>query len=527
MDFNHEIFARSGIFKLSFTDNGDGMSLPQMINLLNSISSSGVVGNSFENYGVGAKISSLTRNHFGVQYESWQAGVGHSIVVRYNPKYDVYGIQGFPDGRGKMVYHREIAANQKPKLIQGHGTRVTLFGNSLEQDTMAPPAGMAGEKSSWLFHYLNRRYFLLPKHISIEIRQGYDQGAEDGELSHLRPLLGFNETLIADSVHYGSVALRDAKAYWYLLTEDSPVRGHSALINQGEIFNVEGERSNRLTHFGILLGRDRVVIMIEPHAASQNIARTQLKKLDGSEFWWQPWQDEFRSVLPQPIQSYLSSLLNQRTKASASKAIHRKLMSLKSLYDSCGFKPLQVQAPIAPMAGDDEFDAGDSLPDPAVNLGLDQKTEPESAAVDSKVDQTMGAFENYFPRVEWTDEKRSKQLTGRAAEYIEYSNIILANQDFKGFQDLLKYFSEKYELSDSRMASVRSSILDNAEQALMEAVAGVLSLKGDAAWAGNYHQALSKEALSAVVMQRFWSVRAIEAELDSVIGTLVRTAPVG
>ena len=127
--------------------------------------------------------------------------------------------------------------------------------------------------------------------------------------------------------------------------------------------------------------------------------------------------------------------------------------------------------------------------------------------------------ENYFPRVEWTTEAQSPQLTGRAAEFIEYSNIILANQDFKGFQDLFKYFSDHYALSDDRMKAVRNTILENAEQTLMEAVAGVLSLRAEPHWGGQYQQALTKEALSAVVMQRFWSVKAIEDELQAAMSS--------
>jgi len=120
---------------------------------------------------------------------------------------------------------------------------------------------------------------------------------------------------------------------------------------------------------------------------------------------------------------------------------------------------------------------------------------------------------NYFPRVEWTTQAHSPQLTGRAAEFIEYSNIVLANQDFKGLQDLFKYFDQQYALSDEATQAVRHAIMQNAEQALMESVAGVLSLKNDPSWRGHYQQALSKEALSALVMQRFWSVKAIEKDL--------------
>jgi hypothetical protein len=304
------------------------------------------------------------------------------------------------------------------------------------------------------------------------------------------------------------------------LKEDSPIKGHSALLNQGEIFNVEGDRSNRLTHFGILLGRDRVVIVVEPHEASQNIARTHLKKPDGAEFAWHVWQDEFRGRLPPEIQAYLERLLSQRNKASSSKAIQKRLMSLRSLFDLSGFSPLVIQAPIDNLK-DDEPMPLDALQDErAMDLITPpdvQPTKPLEPEASSDAEE-LAEQENYFPRVEWTTEAQSPQLTGRAAEFIEYSNIILANQDFKGLQDVFKYFADQYEMSDERTKAVRHAILENTEQALMESVAGVLSLKSEPTWRGHYHQALTKEALSAVVMQRFWSVKSIEAELESVLG---------
>ena len=525
IDYNHGIQAHSGIFKVSFADNGDGMSLEQMTNLLNSISSSGA-GNTFENYGVGAKISSLTRNLFGVQYESWQRGVGHSIIVRYNPKYDVFGIQGFPDAQGTVHYHRTISESQKPSMIQEHGTRVTLFGDSLEQDTMAPPWGVSGDKSGWLFEYLSRRYFELPSNIEINVRQGYDQDPKNPELHYLRRQMGFKDILMAHASQSGTLGLSDAKAHWWLLHADSPVKGQSALLNQGELFNVEGDRSNRLTHFGILLGRDRVVIIVEPNEASQNIARTHLKKRDGSEFEWHAWQDEFRAKLPPEIQAYLESLLSQRNKASSSKAIQKRLMSLKSLYDLCGFKPLMVNAPIENLKDDEPVSLDALRDDRAMDLITPpESSEPPSTPPSPPPSQSMQPSdkeepqENYFPRVEWTTEAQSPQLAGRAAEFIEYSNIILANQDFKGFQDLFTYFADHYALSDERTKAVRHTILENAEQALMEAVAGVLSLRDEPHWGGQYHQALTKEALSAVVMQRFWSVKAIEDGLQAAMSS--------
>ena len=502
VDYHPTIQKRSGIFKMSFTDNGDGMTLEQMNNLLNSISATGGSGNTYENYGVGAKISSLTRNLFGIQYESWKGGVGHSIIICYNNKFDVFGIQGFPDEKGEVLYHRLIADSQKPEFIREHGTRVTLFGDNIEQDTMAPPWGVGGEKNTWLYEYLNRRYFELPLDIAIDVRMGYASDISDTQLHRLQRLVGFKDSLLSTCNHYGEVQLADAKAHWFLLKPDSPIKGHSGLVNQGEIFNVEGNWSNRLTHFGILLGRDGVVILVEPQEASQNIARSHLKKPDGSEFLWHAWQEEFRKNLPTEIQAYLDDLLKQRNKSSSSKAIQKRLMSLDAFFNLAGFAPLMVLNPADNMkdhgsnlmdAVKDNLSTDDSSKDSPSRENLDEaekipkdlsekppKNVPEDLDEDLKEDSGEDLeedSESYFPRVEWTTETKSPQLAGRAAEFIEYSNIILANEDFKGLQDIFKYFTEHYELSDTRLQAVRHAILENAEQALMESVAGVLSLK--------------------------------------------------
>jgi hypothetical protein len=527
IDYNHSIQKHSGIFKICFTDNGDGMTLEQMNNLLNSISASGECGNTYENYGVGAKISSLTRNHFGVQYESWRHGVGNSIIIRYNPKYDMFGIQGFPDEKGQIQYYRPIADSLKPDFIKEHGTRVTLFGDNIEQDTMAPPLGVHGEKSTWLYEYLNKRYFELPSDIAIDVRIGYEQDINNSQLHRLARLEGFRDSLVATSNHHGVVQLRDAKAHWFLLKTDSPIKGHSGLMNQGEIFNVEGNWSNRLTHFGILLGRDGVVIIVEPKEASQNIARTHLKRVDGSEFYWQAWQEEFRANLPAEIKAYLENLLRQRNKASSSRAVQNRLMVLSSFFNLAGFIPLMVLSPIDRINGD-ELPSGDAAKDdpqhdePESDMPDEPEKPPQGLAQDPLKDSldrdgAQDDQESFFPRVEWTTEAQSPQLAGRAAEFIEYSNIILANEDFKGLQDIFKYFTDQYDLSDERLKSVRNIVLENAEQALMETVAGVLSLKSEPHWGGIYQQAFTKEALSAVLMQRYWSVKAVEDGLSEIM----------
>src|SRR5262249_39687146 len=144
VDYNEDLYAKTGIHKICFIDTGDGMTPDQMINLLNNLSASGDIKNEFQNYGVGAKISALTRNHCGIQYESWKDGKGHTVFIKYNAGEGIYGIEGIVTQDGRSHYAIELGDKDKPKEIKTHGTRVTLWGMDEQQDTMLPPEGMSG-----------------------------------------------------------------------------------------------------------------------------------------------------------------------------------------------------------------------------------------------------------------------------------------------------------------------------------------------------------------------------------------------
>ncbi|MBT8637315.1 ATP-binding protein [Polynucleobacter paneuropaeus] len=516
LDLNHGIANKSNIYKLSFIDNGDGMSLEQMNNLLNNLSASGSTANEFANYGVGAKIASLTRNHFGVHYESWKGGEGHSILIRYNPKFDVFGIQGFPDGKDGIMYSRKLDPASKPTMMDGHGTCVTLFGMSLEQDTMGLPSGMKGDANSWLLDYLNRRFFTLPEQIEILVRVGYAQDKSKPNLHYLAKATGFAVLANAQSQARGELDLIDAKAYWWILKPDATLSGQTALINQGEVFDVGDARSNRLAHFGILVGRNRVMIMIEPKDAVQNTARTNLVKLDGSVMNWSAWQDEFRMNMPSQINEFINSLLRETSQVSHKKAILMRLSALKALFLLGDYKHLKIDfkktAPPA-MADDEDLSvvmqlAQDSAPNPAPPGDAAAKPQaPQTPAPEEPLEEE----DNLFPQVEWTSEDRSPQLAGKAAEYNELTNVVLANRDFKGFADLVQYFSDKYAGTSNLDQVIVNSTNEAIEQALMECVAGALSLRGKTNWtAQQVNVALSPEALTTALMQRYWMVSYVD-----------------
>lgn len=518
LDYNHGIVNKSNIYKLTFTDNGDGMSLEQMTNLLNNLSASGATANEHMNYGVGAKIASLTRNHFGVHYESWKEGTGHSILIRYNPKFDVYGIQGFPDGKDGIMYSRPLVAAQKPAIMDGHGTCVTLFGMSLEQDTMAPPQGMGANSDSWLLDYLNRRFFALPEQIEILVRVGYAQDKTKTNAHYLARAKGFAALANEQSLDHGVLPLDGAKAHWWILKPEATLSGQTALINQNEVFDVSDARSNRLAHFGILVGRNRIIIMIEPEDAVQNTARTNLVRTDGAGLNWAAWQDEFRTKMPVQINAFIDSLLRENTHVSHKKAITKRLSALKALFMLGGYQHLKVvfQKP-EPTPSHSEAEDLDLVlqmsESSAPNLEVPEQAAPPAdslpkpeALPDEDEDEN-----NLFPQVEWTSEERSPQIAGKAAEYSEITNVVLANRDFKGFSDLIQFFNDKYAGTENIDQAIINGVNEAIEQALMECVAGALSLRGQAHWSPQQVSvALSPEALTTAVMQRYWMVSYVD-----------------
>jgi type IV secretory pathway VirB10-like protein len=146
------------------------------------------------------------------------------------------------------------------------------------------------------------------------------------------------------------------------------------------------------------------------------------------------------------------------------------------------------------------------------------KKEEDKKDPDVKKDSSSDLMKiaNLFPYVEWTTDEKSPQLIGRAAEFVESNNTILANQNFKGFQDLSKYFESKYGDSPEASLQIKICVAEFIEQVLMECTAGILSLKDQPHWNPyQINQGLTKEALTASVMQRYWLVEQIDKELKS------------
>jgi hypothetical protein len=203
------------IFKLSVTDTGDGMTGQEMVRFINQLSSSSSEQSLSGNYGVGAKITAATGNHYGVVYCSWKNGDAAMIRLLRDPGSGQYGLKQWERADGTFDHYIPIEDDVKPGWIGKHGTKVVLLGNTPDEDTMRPPES-AQSPSRWISKYLNGRYFRFPGGITVRVREGWEYPRNDKDRNYLRRLTGQQHYLDEHAECSGQLQLRNATAHWWI-----------------------------------------------------------------------------------------------------------------------------------------------------------------------------------------------------------------------------------------------------------------------------------------------------------------------
>jgi hypothetical protein len=136
-----------------------------------------------------------------------------------------------------------------------------------------------------------------------------------------------------------------------------------------------------------------------------------------------------------------------------------------------------------------------------------------------------------LPEVKWVSEAEGTRATGvledRAATFIRESNLIQANADFRVFTDMVDYWCHEYQVEPGNK-SIADAVHEWFEQALIETVIGCQSLQDEQRWSpDDIHTALSDEALTAAVMQRYHVANAVKRTLGARLGSLKQRSGAG
>jgi len=299
-----------GINKLAFADNGEGMTAHEMANYLGQYNSSSKnTGGVHDNFGIGAKATTLISNPYGVVFLSWKkAGPdkkmqGNMMWFTYNEEASEVSVkpaeiftvyedgevdvecldiqvsgwstsvnvvnlsrleEAFPDGwEGIKWWECKEAAK-----IKNTGTIVMLLGESAEADSL--PASWS---SNTIPYYLSWRY----ETIDIKVRSLRYMHKDKGEIISLglMDLLKSSKTGQDSLMHPSGVAVdlyylepkrkSHNKFKYSHVMSDKTHRGFSAISYKGELYNSRGDKINArswgITADGVI---EKIIIIVRP-----------------------------------------------------------------------------------------------------------------------------------------------------------------------------------------------------------------------------------------------------------------------
>lgn len=159
-----------GVPKLSIWNTGPGMSDTELYGMCDLAASIGKEKGLDANFGMGAKVASLSSNRVGLRYRSCKDGVASEVILCQRD--GIYGrLKRYDEHNellGQVIDVTDLVATEGQD-ISSDWTEVVLMGNRPEQDTVLDPYdGNPNVDRNWIGTYLYHRFFSLP--IGVEVR---------------------------------------------------------------------------------------------------------------------------------------------------------------------------------------------------------------------------------------------------------------------------------------------------------------------------------------------------------------------
>jgi hypothetical protein len=244
--------------------------------------------------------------------------------------------------------------------------------------------------------------------------------------------------------------------------------------------------------------------------------------------------------MPDEIRTLMDEIAAGASGADHSRSIRERLKSLLDLYKVSRYK---ATIDGALRIADPQPSAGGQPTANSVRGGSAGGTGETRASKGGPVGGVYSAFlksdgvsgvqvkPDLFPQVKWVSRADGTRELGdiedKAARYLPETHVLLINSDFRVFADMVEHWTRKYEKEHGQTGGLKDVITDSVhdwyEQALVETVIGVQALKGSREWSiKQIENALSEEALTSVVMQRYHPYNAVKRELGTKIASLKR-----
>src|SRR6516225_2549966 len=137
-----------------------------------------------ENFGVGAKVSSLANNKLGMRFRSCKAGRVSEVMLGYDAQKKQYVRFEYElkNGVSDTIIDVTASAIKDGKRVDFDWTEVMLLGNSEGQDTAARPLANVSTERTYVATALYRRFYRLPEGVRIRLDPVYQRHSETRSL---------------------------------------------------------------------------------------------------------------------------------------------------------------------------------------------------------------------------------------------------------------------------------------------------------------------------------------------------------
>lgn len=480
LDIHWPYLEQEGRYLLCFIDNGPGMTPQEMKDLLKDIghTKNKVDIGQDDNFGHGVRAMSLARNPAGVEFFSKTKG-GRLSSIKLVVQDGVIGAEKFTYVGDDGLEYEDIVRDRStrlgfwnawPEIVKESGTIVVLHGHG-DDDTIR----LNDLPLQWSQRFLQKRYWHLPIKVKSTIITTKDRAKWPKDRSQAwkthktgfnnrRTILSASEVVAEMMVDAGYVNVEGATVYWHILGEDeqramskrhqfAPTNGFIAALHKGELFDFMDGRSSLWDDFGISVGWERVVLVVEPDEGlvKQKRERDSLRLIaSGNSLPWEDWAEQFIEVMPDSLYEYVQE---QRNKKFAKRRKERN-NELNKVMQKFGVPTFQKDAYGESRASNEisvregtETGGGGGGGGGGRRKKLNQEDPEGQPAIKRR------ALPSAAPEVSWLLPGNTENL-GTAAHYVESENYIIADPDYEVYGRLKNILRDEAEkLSDKGTAN--------------------------------------------------------------------------
>jgi len=474
-----------------------------------------------ENFGVGAKVSSLPSNKLGIRMRSCKNGRVSEVIIGEDPDTHAYVRfeRDLPNGQTDTVIDVTSIAQKEGRNTGYEWTEVMLLGNTPNQDTAAQPlASIPNTEKAFISNSLYRRFYRTPPGVKTRIDEVYHR------FDSTRQFVALGDRF-EKFARYESVRIPDLNAIIHFL-HDPPIGDRSGLrksssgalgsttttaclIHKNEMYSVltGHEWSAAAPRFGIPFGSKELCVHIElddVEARPSQYRERLISKETGADLVPDLYALYVVDVMPEWVKEVVRNAFPRRTEDFTD--LKKQLQDLLNKYK------VKIQGRRVEQAGQPSQEEGGGQHAEGSGEGAGTGGGGRRVRIPSRrlhetpegaIPTILAEMYEKAPEIimlKTPEDIEEKQLKGRAASFIPETGVLFVNGLYEAVERTLAELEPEFA-GQAESETLRDLLITSARNAMAfrvgKATVFALAKRANQDWTeADMQAALTKESLS-------------------------------